>query len=67
MATKRNLLPSTTPSHDNPLSRHTLSYLNGGGGSSKTMRANELFRQKEPLSSHMLSYLNGGGGSSKTM
>ncbi|MEW8688564.1 MAG: AAA family ATPase [Candidatus Thiodiazotropha sp.] len=31
------------------MSRHALSYLNGGGGSDKTTRAIELFRQREPL------------------
>ncbi|MEW8689369.1 MAG: hypothetical protein AB2556_26395, partial [Candidatus Thiodiazotropha sp.] len=46
---KRDLPPSTAPRHDDPLSRHALSYLNGGGGSSKTMRAIELFRQKKTL------------------
>ncbi|MEW8689172.1 MAG: AAA family ATPase [Candidatus Thiodiazotropha sp.] len=44
-----NLTPSITPHHEDPLSRHGLSYLNGGGGRGKTMRAIELFRQKEPL------------------
>ena len=33
----------SAPRHDDPLSRHSLSYLNAGGGSSKTTRANELF------------------------
>ncbi|MEW8688559.1 MAG: hypothetical protein AB2556_22325 [Candidatus Thiodiazotropha sp.] len=49
VATKRDLPPSTAPRHEDPLSRHALSYLNGGGGSGKTTRAIELFRQKEPL------------------
>ncbi|MEW8688478.1 MAG: hypothetical protein AB2556_21910, partial [Candidatus Thiodiazotropha sp.] len=49
MATKRDLPPSYAPRHDDPLSRHALSFLNGGGGSGKTTRAIELFRQKEPL------------------
>ena len=40
---------STAPSHADPLSRHSLSYLNGGGGSSKTTRAIELFRARKPL------------------
>jgi hypothetical protein len=41
--------PSAAPQHDDPLSRHRLSYLNGGGGSGKTMRAIGLFRQRNPL------------------
>ncbi|KAK3746657.1 hypothetical protein RRG08_039082 [Elysia crispata] len=40
---------STAPSHADPLTRHALSYLNGGGGSGKTTRANELFRGRKPL------------------
>ncbi|MEW8689164.1 MAG: hypothetical protein AB2556_25360, partial [Candidatus Thiodiazotropha sp.] len=44
---KRTSRPA--PRHDDPLSRHALSYLNGGGGRGKTSRAIELFRQKEPL------------------
>ncbi|MEW8686497.1 MAG: hypothetical protein AB2556_11855 [Candidatus Thiodiazotropha sp.] len=43
---------STAPRYDDPLTRHQLSYLNGGGGSGKTTRAIELSRQKKnPLSS----------------
>ncbi|MEW8687344.1 MAG: hypothetical protein AB2556_16150 [Candidatus Thiodiazotropha sp.] len=42
---------STAPRYDDPLTRHQLSYLNGGRGSGKTMRAIELFRQKKTLSS----------------
>ena len=41
--------PSAAPRHDDPLSRHRLSYLNGGGGSGKTTRAIELFRSRDPL------------------
>jgi len=41
--------PSTAPHYSDPLSRHRLSYLNGGGGSGKTTRAIELFRQRNPL------------------
>ena len=48
-ATKNDLTPSTALHHDDPLSRHRLSYLNGGGGSGKTTRAIELFRQRDPL------------------
>ena len=41
---------STAPSHADPLTRHALSYLNGGGGGSgKTTRAKELFRGRKPL------------------
>ena len=47
--TKKDLSPSTAPRHDNPLSRHRLSYLRGGGGSGKTTQAIELFLQKNPL------------------
>ncbi|MEW8689108.1 MAG: AAA family ATPase [Candidatus Thiodiazotropha sp.] len=46
---EKDLTPSTAPRHDGPLSRHRLSYQNGGGGSGKTMRAIELFRQRNPL------------------
>ena len=48
-ATKRDLTPSAAPCHDDPLTRHQLSYLNGGGGSGKTTRAIELFRTRNPL------------------
>ena len=44
--TKKDLSPSTKPRHDDPLSRHRLSYLSGGGGSGKTTRAIELFLQR---------------------
>ncbi len=46
---KKNFPISTAPRHDDPLSRHQLSYLNGGGGSGKTTRAIELFRIRDPL------------------
>ena len=49
IATKKDLTPSTMPHHDDPLSRHRLSYLNSGGGSGKTTRAIELFRTRNPL------------------
>ena len=48
-ATKKNLPPSAAPRHDDPLSRHRLSYLPGGGGSGKTTRSIELFRTGNPL------------------
>ena len=48
-AAKKDLTPSTTPGHDDPLSRHRLSYLSRGGGSGKTTRAIELFCQRDPL------------------
>ena len=48
-ATKKDLTPSTAPCEDDPLSRHRLSYLNGGGGSGKTKRAIEFFRTRNPL------------------
>ena len=48
-ATKKDLTPSTAPRHNDPLSRHRLSYPNGGGGSGKTTRAIELFRRRNPL------------------
>ena len=44
--TKRTSFPA--PRHDDPLSRHRLNYLSGGG-SGKTTRAIELFRQRDPL------------------
>ena len=47
--TKKDLSPSTAPRHDDPLSRHRLSYLSGGVVSGKTTRAIELFRQSDPL------------------
>ena len=47
--TKKDLSPSTAPSHDDPLSRHRLSYTSGGGDSGKTARVIELFRQRDPL------------------
>ena len=47
--TKKDLSPSTAPRQDDPLSRHRLSYLSGGGGSGKTTRAIELFCQRDPL------------------
>ena len=40
---------SDGPSYGDPLSRHQLSYLNGGGGSGKTTRAIELYRARKPL------------------
>ena len=40
---------SAEPSHADPLGSHALSYLNGGGGSGKTTRANEVFRGRIPL------------------
>ena len=45
----KDLIPSTAPRYDDPLTRHQLSYLNGGGGSGKTTRAIELFRERNPL------------------
>ena len=50
-ATKEDLNLSTAPRHDDPLSRHRLSYLNGGVGSGKATRAIELFRTKKKPSS----------------
>ena len=37
--TKKDLSPSTAPRHDDPLSRHRLSYLSGGGGSDRALRS----------------------------
>ena len=48
-ATKKDLTTSTAPRHDDPLSRHRLSYLNGVGGSGKTTQGIELFRTRNPL------------------
>ena len=44
-----NVADSTAPSHADPLTRHSLSYLNGDGSSGKTRRAIELFRGRNPL------------------
>ncbi|MEW8688830.1 MAG: hypothetical protein AB2556_23680, partial [Candidatus Thiodiazotropha sp.] len=49
VATQKDLPPSIAPHYEDPLSRHVLSYLNGGGGSGRTTRAIELFRQREPF------------------
>ncbi|MCU7846333.1 MAG: AAA family ATPase, partial [Candidatus Thiodiazotropha sp. (ex Monitilora ramsayi)] len=46
---EKNLPLSTAPHFNDPLTRHQLSYLNGGGGSGKTTRAIELFRSRDPL------------------
>ncbi|MEW8689051.1 MAG: hypothetical protein AB2556_24795, partial [Candidatus Thiodiazotropha sp.] len=43
------LTPSTAPRHEDPLSRHRLSYLNGRGGSGETTWVIKLFRQRDPL------------------
>ncbi|MEW8688029.1 MAG: hypothetical protein AB2556_19635 [Candidatus Thiodiazotropha sp.] len=51
MSQVKDVPDSTAPRFDDPLTRHQLSYLNGGRGSGKTTRAIELFRQKKPLSS----------------
>ena len=40
---------SAAPSHADPITSCALSYLNGGGGSGKTTRACELFRERKPL------------------
>ena len=40
---------STAPRYDDPLTRHLLSYLNGGGGRGETTRAIELFRATDPV------------------
>ena len=40
---------STAPSHADPLTRHVLGYLNGGGDSNKTTRTIDLFRARNPL------------------
>ena len=45
----KDILDSTAPKADDPLATHKLSYLNGGGGSGKTTRAIELFRNRNPL------------------
>ena len=46
---EKALEPSIAPQYKDPLTRHQLSYLNGGGGSGKTTRAIELFRVTGPL------------------
>ncbi|MEW8688325.1 MAG: hypothetical protein AB2556_21140, partial [Candidatus Thiodiazotropha sp.] len=45
----KNVPDSTAPGYDDSLTRHQLSYLNGGGGSGKTTRAIKLFCQKKTL------------------
>ena len=49
ICSEKDLTRSTAPRHDDPLTRHQVSYLNGGGGSGKTTRAIELFRTRNPL------------------
>ena len=46
--TGQSLPHSTAPRYDDKLTRHHLSYLNGGGGSGKTTIAIELFRELTP-------------------
>ena len=46
---QKDLPRSTAPRHDDQLTHHQFSYLNGGGGSGKTTRAIELFRVRDPL------------------
>lgn len=46
---QKDLPCSTAPCFDDKLTRHSLSYLNGGGGSGKTTRAIELFRNRDPI------------------
>ena len=46
---QKDMPDSTAPRFDDPLTRYQLSYLNGGGGSGKTTRAVELFRQRDTL------------------
>ena len=36
ICSEKDLTPRTAPHHNDPLTRHQLSYLNGGGGSGKT-------------------------------
>ena len=50
-ATKKDLTPSTAPRHDDPLSRHRLSYLNGGGGIGKTRERSSSSVPETPSSS----------------
>ena len=42
----KDMPDTTTPRFDDPLTHYQLSYLNGGG---KTTRAIELFRQRDPI------------------
>ncbi|MEW8689421.1 MAG: hypothetical protein AB2556_26655 [Candidatus Thiodiazotropha sp.] len=48
---EKDLTPRTVLRHDDPLSRHRLSYLNGGGDSGKTTPAIEHFARGILLSS----------------
>ncbi|MEW8689146.1 MAG: hypothetical protein AB2556_25270 [Candidatus Thiodiazotropha sp.] len=50
VATQKDLSQHrNTPGHEDPLSRHALSYLKGGGDSGKTTWVIELFRLREAL------------------
>ena len=46
---QKDMPDSAAPRFDDPLTRYQLSYLNGGGGSGKTTRSIELFRQRDPF------------------
>ena len=46
---QKDMPESTAPCYNDPLTRHQMSYLNGGGGSGKTTRAIELFCTRDPL------------------
>ncbi|MEW8689374.1 MAG: hypothetical protein AB2556_26420 [Candidatus Thiodiazotropha sp.] len=49
VATKRGLPPSTAPPNDDPLSRHALSYLNGGWAAARPReRSSSSARKKNP-------------------
>ena len=51
---QKDMPDSTAPRYDIPLTRHQLSYLNGGSGSGKTTRAIELFHPETHSPSHRL-------------
>ena len=46
---QKDMPDSAAPRFDDPMTHYQLSYLNGGGGSGKTTRSVELFRQRDPL------------------
>jgi len=48
MSQQKDFPLSTARRYYDPLTRHQLNYLNGGGGSGKTTRAIELFRVRDP-------------------
>ena len=46
---KKDMMETTAPMFNDPLTCPQLAYISGGGGSDKTTRCIELFRVREPL------------------